>query len=660
MVKIAELPTVDTKGLFFTLKDVNYSPSVPKMGEPFIIEGKVQLLKIPYFPPCWIIATVTAPEKWYEHYIPIWGAPEIRETVMATGGDFKITFPRGFDREGVYELAVRVYPGPTMPLDSVTLPPVPAVATIEKTFTVSGETPPEDAGLRNFRIVSYSKNGGTPAISPDVLELDVGDRCRIKLAGEHKDGAVSGRYHVAIWQARPLDPHDEVLNVENSFSLPASSDWKPFEEYIEIPITSNISLGEGYGLYAKIMGITGNDIFTGYLPNVITIAGVTEGKFRNLRITAFDKEIDVGGTCHVAVGFDYQGPRLTGKQIYAAIGNNGWAGFDEILHGTATITSIPESSTWKTYQASMDIYISPSIDPNDSPYDIYAKLGGTLPETQSPILENVITIRGAVGEMWAIVEEYTTGGHLESSPSPKRMEGGKWYYDRGIRVSLTAVPDTPYKWTKWEGEVANTNINPTYMIMDQNRGDWAKKIRANYEREVTTGFSLVISKSPADIQYSVSKSPSKTTYGSGEYVSLTASPAASFDHWEGDASGGSPSTTILMNSDKYVIAVFKEAVPEVGSFSIVATGFPPFTKYWSLFFIPEGEPYKCPTIGCSQWIGVNDAFSFNQVKLRGHLACFCYSYYGDTSDQYNSEFFYAADGARFEYDIASGDIRRLY
>ncbi|MBA7636604.1 hypothetical protein ES703_44225 [subsurface metagenome] len=56
-------------------------------------------------------------------------------------------------------------------------------------------------------------------------------------------------------------------------------------------------------------------------------------------------------------------------------------------------------------------------------------------------------------------------------------------------------------------------------------------------------------------------SPGRISYPEGTVVTLTAIPFIGyFDHWEGDASGTAISTTITMDSDKEVTAVF--AIPE--------------------------------------------------------------------------------------------------
>jgi large repetitive protein len=58
----------------------------------------------------------------------------------------------------------------------------------------------------------------------------------------------------------------------------------------------------------------------------------------------------------------------------------------------------------------------------------------------------------------------------------------------------------------------------------------------------------------------VSNSPSKTTYTSGESVQLTATPSSGwlFDHWEGNITGNTNPATIVMNSNKSITAVFTQ------------------------------------------------------------------------------------------------------
>lgn len=281
-VALFEMP----ENLLFSLKEVTYTPTAPRMKEAFVVKGKVELFGIPFVAPIWVIAKVTYPEEWWEEIIPIWGSPTVGEGQMALGGDFEIAFSKGFDREGEFTLDVEAHLGPTYTLDSITLPPFPPLASKETTFIVGGEVPPEELGFRNFRVLSYSKNGGTPVTPPGVLNLNVGDRCRVNLGCDHMDGAVTPEIHAAIGNIHttPVKFFDEVLFAEKGFGIPASVNWQPWQGYLDIIITSAISPGT-YSLYARIMGITGGDIFTPDYSNVITIAG----GIATLKIT------DIGG-----------------------------------------------------------------------------------------------------------------------------------------------------------------------------------------------------------------------------------------------------------------------------------------------------------------------------------------------------------------------------
>ena len=144
-LKETDMPELgELEGLLFTLKDITHIPDTPRMNELFLVRGKVELFKIPFIAPVWVIVTVEYPEAWWEEIIPIIGAPQVREMAMVLGADFEITFKEGFTREGVFKLTTRLYAGPTMPLNEITLPPFPPVATHETTFIVSGEVSPEE------------------------------------------------------------------------------------------------------------------------------------------------------------------------------------------------------------------------------------------------------------------------------------------------------------------------------------------------------------------------------------------------------------------------------------------------------------------------------------------------------------------------------------
>jgi hypothetical protein len=83
------------------------------------------------------------------------------------------------------------------------------------------------------------------------------------------------------------------------------------------------------------------------------------------------------------------------QTLYAAIGNSGWAGFDEVLHGSKTI-SVPEDASWNYREDYVDISITTVI--SAGLYDLYAKIGGTIPEVISPTLHDVVEVMAETPE----------------------------------------------------------------------------------------------------------------------------------------------------------------------------------------------------------------------------------------------------------------------
>lgn len=89
------------------------------------------------------------------------------------------------------------------------------------------------------------------------------------------------------------------------------------------------------------------------------------------------------------------------------------------------------------------------------------------------------------------------------------------------------------------------------------------------------GYTLSTSVDPSGTG-SVTLDPCSITYPEGTQVTLTAHPSSgyTFDHWSGDASGSSISTTVIMNSDKSVTAHFQGPGPEtVGTIDVSESTF---------------------------------------------------------------------------------------
>ena len=81
--------------------------------------------------------------------------------------------------------------------------------------------------------------------------------------------------------------------------------------------------------------------------------------------------------------------------LYAAIGNSGWAGFDEVLHGSKII-SVPEDANWNYREDYVDIAITSAI--SAGVYDLYAKVDGGIPRVISPTLHDVVEVLAEIPE----------------------------------------------------------------------------------------------------------------------------------------------------------------------------------------------------------------------------------------------------------------------
>jgi hypothetical protein len=135
------------------------------------------------------------------------------------------------------------------------------------------------------------------------------------------------------------------------------------------------------------------------------------------------------------------------------------------------------------------------------------------------------------------------GGTVARSPD-------RTLYTAGTVVTITANPATDYQFTRWEGAVTGAT-NPATVTMNGH-----KSVTAIFTSTVTP-YTLTVTVSPAG-GGSVAKSPDQTQFAAGAVVTLTASPASGyqFTRWQGGATGTANPTTITMNGNTSVTAVF--------------------------------------------------------------------------------------------------------
>ncbi len=147
-----------------------------------------------------------------------------------------------------------------------------------------------------------------------------------------------------------------------------------------------------------------------------------------------------------------------------------------------------------------------------------------------------------------VVSTYTLQTSVSGAGSVTVSPNGGSYAD-GTVVTLTAVPSQGYQFTGWSGNLSGSS-NPATITMN---GD--KSVTANFAVVAPSTYTLSVSTMGLG---SVALNPPGGQYASGTVVTLTATADSGYEFtgWNGDASGTSNPVTVVMNSQKSVIAHF--------------------------------------------------------------------------------------------------------
>lgn len=124
-------------------------------------------------------------------------------------------------------------------------------------------------------------------------------------------------------------------------------------------------------------------------------------------------------------------------------------------------------------------------------------------------------------------------------------------YAKGLKVSVTATPNTGYRFDRWEGGASGSSPN-VQVTMDSN---------TNLVAYFAKTFSVTVSSSPTQ---GGTITPAGGNFDEGNSVTLIATPAQyyAFNGWAGDGSGTNDHLTMKMDSNKQITASF---VKKLGS-----------------------------------------------------------------------------------------------
>ena len=134
-------------------------------------------------------------------------------------------------------------------------------------------------------------------------------------------------------------------------------------------------------------------------------------------------------------------------------------------------------------------------------------------------------------------------------------------YPAGTIVPITATPDTGWQFDSWSGDITGST-NPTNITMDTN-----KSITATFTEINISYHTLKIN----IIGNGTVNPPTGNKYLEGTIVTITATPDIGwkFTRWTGDLNLWINPTTITMNSDKNITAIFTADVVEGPSVNII-------------------------------------------------------------------------------------------
>ena len=528
-----ELYGLPRQDFLFVLKNVACTPTAPRQKEVITIKGEVDLFKIPFFAPVWVIASVTYPQKWWEFLL---GSPTVHEMTVAIGGKFEIKFAEGFDREGEYTLAVNLYFGPTKTttmgtLKSVTLPPLPSLDTYEAKFTVSGEVPEEEI---NFTL-------GQPTASPATVlpGQTVTITCPITSACTSQQTVT---VKVNIYEGSALAGAGTLLSTKTSQSF-------------------SIAPGQSYNVIVTDTAVQGTiDRRDVGVEVYIGANKVASGQFD-----------DVFYVTAAALAFDLGQPTINNliQPTNIALGTDIAIVCSIISRCSTTQTvtvkvNIDEGSAWGTPGSLIGTFASgpSSIAPNGTlnvtinttakgatdrkDIEVWVYVGGV--EKAYNHFDDAFWVTSAPPPptQYALTTSISPSGSGTVSPS-----SGSW--DIGYTMTIQAFANPGYQFDHWGGDASGTSPSVT-ITMNSN-----KSVVAYFIAAPAGTYVLNVSANPNNAGY-VTKKPDNPKYVPGTSVLITAYVTSSywaFDHWSGDAIGTWGQIAVVMDGDRDVVANFK-------------------------------------------------------------------------------------------------------
>lgn len=238
------------------------------------------------------------------------------------------------------------------------------------------------------------------AVNLGTSQVEMDGSLSIPITYNHVGAPETVILYAAIGDDRPawLGGLDEVWHAEKTISVPLDVAPTPRSDRIDIPITPKFRAAGIYSVYAKIMGrgLPFRDVISPTLRNIVEVLAPPElpappplpaiSQFTSIRVNISPQQVGAGDPLVVPASIIHVGG-AEDVTLYAAIGNYGRFGFNEVLHASKRI-SVPFDANPTARADEVIIPITTALRPGY--YDVYAKITGKLPETISEPVQNVI------------------------------------------------------------------------------------------------------------------------------------------------------------------------------------------------------------------------------------------------------------------------------
>ncbi len=176
-------------------------------------------------------------------------------------------------------------------------------------------------------------------------------------------------------------------------------------------------------------------------------------------------------------------------------------------------------------------------------YHLFARILTTsLPEYD--VLDNEISTEFCTVEQYAINMNILGQGIVRKNPDRRK-------FDVNSQVELKAIPAEGWFFKGWSGALIG-NTNPATVIVDSD-----KELTAIFEQIPDSEFTINLN---IQGEGEITRSPEKDTYLPNEEVIVQAIPVEGFVFigWLGDINSSETMSTLIMNSNKSISAVFVE------------------------------------------------------------------------------------------------------